>query len=102
MDSQVMENLFKKRAAAVMAHLDALRASANFYERQKLNISNQQLPLYIESIKKAILFEVGKGILADAFMEDLERQIGPTPGKSILERWAEYLARMRRNGEGTT
>jgi hypothetical protein len=85
---------FKKQAASVLNHLAALQASGNYYTRQRLNISNQELPEYIRQLQAAVLRDVAKGILADRFMEQLEADIGPTHGRTIPSRWRLFVQRM--------
>jgi hypothetical protein len=98
MEGGVIGERFKKQAAGVLNNLAALQASGNYYSRQRLNISNQQLPEYIEGLKQAVLQEVAKGVLADAFMEQLEQDIGPTAGRSIPERWQRFVQAMTEVG----
>ncbi len=79
-------------AAKIGAHLAALQASGNFYTRQALRLTNQELVAYYEGLRAQVVRDAVKGALADAFMEKLERDIGPTHGRPIPERWQRFLA----------
>jgi hypothetical protein len=73
-------------------YLTVLRLSGNYKDRQRIKLSNQQLPVFCAEARSEVLEAVARGVLAQAFLESLEAQ-RPTPGKPLPLQFAEYVAR---------
>ncbi len=71
-------------------YLTVLRLSGNYKQRQRIGLSNQQLPVFCEEAREQVLAAVARGALADAFLNHLEDQ-RPTPGRTLPEQFAQFV-----------
>lgn len=73
-------------------YLAVLRLSGNYKERQRIGLTNQDLPVFCDQARGEVLGAVARGVLAQAFLESLEAQ-RPTPGKPLPQQFAEFVAK---------
>lgn len=74
-------------------YLTVLRMSGSYKERQRINLTNQALPGFIEESRREVLAAVARGALCDAFLKEREAE-WPTPGKPLPEQFQAYVTRM--------
>jgi hypothetical protein len=76
----------------VDTYLAVLRLSGNYKERQRINLSNQALPGFIDEARREVLSAVARGALCDAFLRDVEAR-RPTAGRPLPEQFAAYISK---------
>lgn len=80
-----------KLVRRIDTYLTVLRLSGNYKERQRINLSNQELPVFCEKMRQEVLAAVARGALATAFLEHVEAQ-HPTQGGPLPEQFARWVA----------
>lgn len=88
MNTAEIDKLVKR----IDTYLTVLKLSGNYKERQRINLSNQQLPVFCEEARQQVLAAVARGVLATAFLEHLEAQ-HPTQGRPLPEQFAIFVAK---------
>lgn len=81
-----------KLVKRIDTYLTVLKLSGSYKERQRINLSNQQLPVFCEEAREQVLAAVARGVLATAFLEHLEAQ-HPTQGGPLPEAFAKWVAK---------
>ena len=91
---------YAKTKDLINRYLRVVKAMGNYYERQALGMSNVEIDALLEEGAEFIGAAVATGVLAEAFCEQLEHDIGPTHGRSIPERFQRFrLAVEQATGE---
>jgi len=86
MSAESFDNVVKR----IDTYLSVLRYSGNYKERQRINLSNQALPVFCDEARAAVLAAVARGVLADAFLAELEAA-RPTAGRPLPEQFNDYV-----------
>ena len=86
-----VRDIIQNTVNRVDTYLTVLRLSGNYRERQRINLSNQALPGFIEESRREVLSAVAKGVLVEAFLAHLEAQ-RPTAGKPLPVQFEEFVA----------
>lgn len=81
-----------KLVQRIDTYLAVLKLSGNYKERQRIKLSNQQLPVFIAEAREQVLGAVARGALCDAFLREREEK-WPTPGRPLPEQFAIFVAR---------
>ena len=81
-----------KLVTKIDTYLAVLRMSGSYKERQRINLTNQALPGFIEESRREVLAAVARGALCDAFLREREAA-WPTPGRPLPEQFAQYVER---------
>ena len=85
-------NLTDVVVAQVDQYLMVLRLSGNYKERQKIKLTNQQLPVFCGEARQYVLNAVMRGIIADEFLKAVEAE-RPTPGTPLPEQFTAFIAK---------
>jgi hypothetical protein len=87
-----IKGLIQNTVQRIDEYLTVLRLSGNYKERQKIKLTNQQLPAFCDESRRAVLGAVARGVLADAFLKSLEDE-RPTPGRPLPEQFQAFVAK---------
>lgn len=90
---------FSKTIERLDTYIWTLKASGNHYQRQKIRLSNQDLPVFFEEIREWIVNEVARGVVCDAFVRAMDRELGPFHGRSLEERFVDFRLEVMRGGK---